>query len=84
MYTESTGNCSYHVITFQFSSVAQSCPTLCDPMNCSTIGFPAHHQIPELIQINVHRGSDDIQLSHPLSSPIPSAFNLSQPQGLFK
>ena len=68
----------------QFSSVTQSCPTLCDPMNPSTPGLPVHHQLPEFIQTHVHRVSDAIQLSHPLSSPSPPAFNLSQHQGLFK
>ena len=63
--------------------VTQSCPTLCDPMDCSTPGFPVHHQIQELAQTHVHQVSDAIQLSHPLSSPSPSAFNLSQHQGLF-
>ena len=56
---------------YQFSSVAQSCPTLCDPMDCSTPGFPVHHQLPELAQTHVHRVSDAIQPSHPLSSPSP-------------
>ena len=68
----------------QFSLVAQSCPTLCDPMNCSTPGFPVHHQLPELIQTNVCRVSDAIQPSHPLLSPYPPALNLSQHQGLFQ
>ena len=68
----------------QFSSVAQSCPTLCDPMNHSTPGLPAHHQLPEFTQTHVHRVSDAIQPSHPLSSPSSLAFNLSQHQGLFK
>ena len=54
---------------FQFSSVAQSCPTLCDPMNCSTPGLPVHHQLPEFTQTHIHRVSDAIQPSHPLSSP---------------
>ena len=54
----------------QFSSVAQSCPTLCNPMNRSTPGLPVHHQLPEFTQIHVHRVSDAIQLSHPLSSPL--------------
>ena len=67
---------------FQFSSVAQLCPTLCDPMDCSTPGFPVHHQLPEFAQTHVHRISDAIQPSHPLSSPSPPAFNLSQHQGL--
>ena len=67
----------------QFSSVAQSCPTLCDPMDCSTPGFPAHHQLLELTQTHVHPGSDDIQPSHPLLAPYSPAFNLSQHQGLF-
>ena len=68
----------------QFSSVAQSCPTLCDPMNRSTPGFPAHHQLPELTQTHVHRVGDAIQPSHPLLSPSPPALNLYQHQGLFK
>ena len=61
----------------QFSSVAQSCPTLCDPMDCSTPGLPVHHQLPELTQTHVHRVGDAIQPSHPLSSPSPPALNLS-------
>ena len=60
------------------SSVTQSCLTLCDPMDCSTPGFPVHHQLQELAQTHVHRVSDAIQPSHPLSSPSPPAFNLSQ------
>ena len=67
----------------QFSSVAQMYLTLCDPMDCSTPGFPVHHQLPELTQTHVHYISDAIQPSHPLSSPSP-AFNLSQHQGLFQ
>ena len=61
--------------------MAQSCPTLCDPMDCSTPDFPVHHQLPELAQIHVHRVSDAIQPFHPLSSPSLPAFNLSQHQG---
>ena len=68
----------------QFSSVAQSCPTLCDPMNHSTPGLPVHHQLPEFTETHVHRVSDAIQPSHPLSSPSPSALNLSQHWGLFQ
>ena len=68
----------------QFSSVAQSCLTLCNPMNHSTPGLPVHHQLPEFTQTRVHRVSDAIQPSHPLSSPSPPALNLSQHQGLFK
>ena len=68
----------------QFSSVAQSTPTLCDPMNRSTPGLPVHYQLPEFTQTHVHRVGDAIQPSHPLSSPSPPAFNLSQHQGLFK
>ena len=64
--------------------VAQSCPTLCDPMNCSTPGLPVHHQLLESTQTHVHWVSDVIQPSHPLSSPSPPALNLSQHQGLFK
>ena len=68
----------------QFSSVAQSCPTLCDPMNCSTPGLPAHHQLLEFTQTHVHRVGDAIQPSHPLLSPSPPAPNPSQHQGLFQ
>ena len=68
----------------QFSSVTQSCPTLCDPMDCSTPGFPVYHQLPEPTQTHVHWVGDTIQPSHPLSSPSPPALNLSQHQGLFK
>ena len=68
----------------QFSSVAQSCPTLCNPMNLSRPGLPVHHQFPEVAQTHVHRIGDAIQPSHPLSSPSPPAFNLSQHQGLFQ
>ena len=66
----------------QFSSVAQSCPTLCDPMNRSMPGLPVHHQLPEFTQTHVHQVSDAIQPSHPLSSPSPPAPNPSQHQGL--
>ena len=66
------------------SSVAQSCPTLSDPMNHSTPGIPVHHQVPEFTHTHVHCVSDAIQPSHPLPSPSPPAFNLSQHQGLFK
>ena len=68
----------------QFSSVAQSCPTLCDPMNRSTPGLPVHHQLPEFTQTHVHRVGDAIQPSHPLSSPSPPAPNPSQHQSLFQ
>ena len=63
---------------YQFSSVTQLCPTLYNPMDCSTSGFPVHHQLLELAQTHVHQVGDAIQPSHPLSSPSPSAFNLSQ------
>ena len=66
----------------QFSLVAQSCLTLCDPMNCSTPGLPVHHQLLEFT--HVHWVGDAIQPSHPLSSPSPPALNLSQHQGLLK
>ena len=71
-------------INVQFSSVAQSCLTLCNPMNCSTPGLPVHHQLLESTQTHVHQIGDAIQPSHPLSSPLPPALNLSQHQGLFK
>ena len=67
-----------------FSSVAQSCPTLCDPMNCSIPGLPVHHQLLEFTQTYVHWVGDAIQPSQPLSSPSPPALNLSQNQGLFQ
>ena len=67
---------------FQFSSVTLLCPTLCDPMNCSIPGLPVLH-LPELAQTHTHQVSDAIQPSHPLSSPSPPAFHLSQHQGLF-
>ena len=68
----------------QLSSVTQSCPTLCDPMNHSTPGLPVHHQLPEFTQTHVHRVSDAIQPSHPLSSPSPPVPNPSQHQRLLQ
>ena len=68
----------------QFSWVAQSCLTLCNPMDCSTSGFPVHHQLPELAQTHVYQVGDALQPSHPPSSPSPPAFSLSQHQGLFQ
>ena len=65
----------------QFSSATQSCPTLCDPMDCSTPVLPVHHKLQELTQTHAHRVSDAIQPSHPLLSPSPPTFNLSQHQG---
>ena len=70
--------------TSQFSSIAQSCPTLCEPRDCSVPGFPVHHQCPEFTQTHVHQVGDAIQSSRPLSSPSPPAFSLSQHQGLFQ
>ena len=67
-----------------FSSVTQTCPILCDPMNCNKPGFPVHHQLLELTQTHVHQVSDAIQLSHPLSSPSLPVFNLSQHLDLFQ
>ena len=74
--------CKY--VSVQFSSVTQLCPTLCNPMDCSTPGFPVHHQLLELAHTHVHWVSDAIQPWHPLSSPSPPAFNLSQHQGLLQ
>ena len=71
-------------IVIQFSSVAQLCPTLCDPMNHSTTGLPVHHQLPEVTQTHVHCVGDAIQPSHPLLSPSPPVLNLSPHQGFFK
>ena len=68
----------------QFTSVAQSCQTLCDPMNRSTPGLPVHHQLPDFTQTHIHQVGDAIQPSHPLSSPSPPAPNPSQHQGLFQ
>ena len=68
----------------QLNSVTQSCPSLCDCMDSNIPGFPIHHQLPELAQTHVHRVGDDIQQSHPLLSPSPPAFNLSQHHGLFQ
>ena len=74
----------YILLRYRCCSAAQSCQTLCEPMDCSMPGFPVHPQLPEFTQTHVHRVSDAIQPSHPLSSPSPPAFNLSQHQGLFK
>ena len=71
---------SIWISSVQFSSVAQSCPTLCDPINCSTPGLPVHHQLPEFTQTLVHRVGDAIQPSHPLWSSFPPAPNPSQHQ----
>ena len=73
---------SYHICGSVQST--QSCPTLCNPMDCSTPGLPVHHQLSEFTQTHVHWVSDAIQPSHPLSSPSPPTFNLSQHQGIFK
>ena len=72
------------LLDVHFSSVAQSCLTLCDPMNCSTPGLPIYHQFLESTQTHVHWVGDAIQPPHPLSSPSPPALHLSQHQGLFK
>ena len=74
------GSCIYS----QFNSVAQSCPTLCNPMNCSMPGLPVHHQLQEFTQTHIHQFGDAIQPSHPLSSPSASALNSSQHQSLFQ
>ena len=71
-------------LRFQFSSATQLCLTLCNPMDCSTLGFPVHYQLPELTQTHVHQVGDAIQPSHPRSSPSPPAFNISQHRGLFQ
>ena len=81
VYQLGTGSKSCSV---QYGSVTQSCLTLCDPMDCSTPGLPVHHQLPEFTQTHVHWVSDAIQPPHPLLSPSPPTFNLSQHQGLFK
>ena len=78
------GKASMHWGVDQFGSVAQSCPTLWDPMDCSTPGLSVHHQLLEFTQTHVHQAGDAIQPSHPLSSPSPPAPNPSQHQGLFQ
>ena len=91
IYTENTKSLDIQPKTKQnmcniyrrLSSVTQSCPTFCDPMDCSTPGFPVHHQLPEPIQTHVHHIGDAIQPSHPLLSPSP-AFNLSQHEGFLQ
>ena len=75
---------SIFILLFQFSSVTQSCPTLCNHIDCSTPGFPVHHQLLELTQTHVHRVGKAIQSSHALSSPYSPAFNVAQHQGLFQ
>ena len=74
----------WKVSSVQFVSVAHSCPTLCNPMNCSTPGLPVHHQLPEFTQTYVHWVSDAIQPSHPLSFSSPSSFCLTQNQDIFQ
>ena len=74
----------WSVSPVQFSSVAQSCPTICNPMACRMPSLPVHHQLPEITQTRVHWVSDTIQPSHPLSSPSSPAFNFAQHQGLFQ
>ena len=92
IFTDS--KCGFHMLhahaaiwkesSVQFSSVAQSCPTLCDPTNRSTPGLPVHHHLPEFTQTHVHRVHDAIQPSHPRSSPSPPSPNPSQHQSLFQ
>ena len=69
---------------YQFNSVTQSCPTLCDPMHRSRPGLPVQHELPEFTQSHVHQVGDAIQQSHPLSSPSPPAPNTSRHQSLFQ
>ena len=82
MFWNQIATVSYNL--FRFSSVAQLCPTLCDPMNRSTPGLPVHHQHPEFTQTHVHQNGDAIQPSHPQSSPSPPAPNPSQHQSVFQ
>ena len=80
-------SCSYQVLgvgSVQFSSAAQLCPTLCNPMNHSTQGLPVHHKLPEFTQTHAHWVGDAIQPSHPLLSPSPPAPNPSKNRGLFQ
>ena len=82
--TLATREAHYCFNSVQSSSVTQLCPTLCNPMTCSTSGLPVHHQLPEFTQTNVHRVGDAIQPSHPLLSPSPPDPNPSQHQSLFQ
>ena len=90
LFPQSPKVCSLHLCLLMLPciqdchSVTQSCPTLCDAMNQSTPGLPVHHQLPESTQTHVHQVGDAIQPSHPLLSPSPPTFNLSQDQGLFQ
>ena len=77
-------NLKKNIYMYPFSSVTQSCLTLCDPMNCSTPGLPVHHHLPEFTQTHVHRVGDAIQPSHPMLSPSPPAPNPSQHQSLYQ
>ena len=81
---EKPSSCLICYVVVHCCSVTKLCPTLCDPMDYSTPGFPVHHQLPEFTQTHVHSVSDAIQPSHPLSSPSPPTINLSKHQGLFK
>ena len=83
-YTFKVKTISMRVSLCLFSSVAQSCPTVCDPVDCSMPGFPVHHQLPELVQTHVHQVDDIIQPFYPLLSNSPPVFNIFQHQGLFK
>ena len=83
-YSFSSNSHPYSIQSVQFSSVAQSCLTLCNPINRSTPGLPVHHQLLELTQTHIHRVGDAIQPPHPLSSPSPPAPNPSQHQSLFQ
>ena len=84
LYPEKCFLVNLYVFHLSFSSVAQSCPTLCNPVDCSTPGLPVHQQLLEFTQTHVHWISNTIQPSHPLLYPSPPTFNLSQHQGLFK
>ena len=84
-FTCNTFRVVFHIWSpLQFSSITQPCPTLCNPMDCSTPGFLVPHQLPEAVQTHVNQVGDAIQSLYPLSSPSPPAFNLSEHQGLFK
>ena len=83
-HSHQKGDRECHPANVQFNSVTQSCPTLCDPINCSTPGLRVHHQLLEYTQTHIHLVGDAIQPSHSLSSSSPPAFNPSQQQGIFK
>ena len=84
LHSHRLGPGHHHLLLRLVVQFSQLCPSLCDPMDCGMPGLAGHHQLPEFTQTHVHQVSDTVQPSHPLSSPFPPAFNLSQRQALFQ